>query len=47
MKAEEQHKSLIKNTYKLGVMDQEGRSYKACYDVNVEEVVEYEIEDKV
>ena len=31
----------------LGVMDQEGRRYKAYYEGYVEEVAEYETEDKV
>ena len=32
---------------KLGVMAQEGRRYKVSYDGYVEEVAEYETEDKV
>ena len=37
----------MKKMDKLGLMAQEGRRYKAYYDGDVEEVVEYETEDKV
>ena len=47
MKAENKHKSRMNKADKLGVMYQEGRRYKVYYDGNVEEVVEYETEDKV
>ena len=47
LKSENQRKSRMKNMDKLEVMDQEGRRYKAYYDGDVEEVVEYEMENKV
>ena len=47
VKAAKQRKSRMKKMDKLGVMAQEGRRYKAYYDGDVEEVVEYETEDKV
>ena len=47
MKAEKQSKSRMKKMDKLGLMAQEGRRYKSSYDGYVEEMVEYETEDKV
>ena len=47
VKAAKQRKSRTKKMDKLRVMAQEGRRYKAYYDGDVEEVVEYETEDKV
>ena len=47
MKAEKQSKSRMKKMDKLGLMAQEGRRYKSSYDGYVEEMVEYDTEDKV
>lgn len=47
VKAAKQRKSRMKKLDKIGVMAQEGKKYKASYDGDVEEIEEYQEDEKV
>jgi len=47
VKAARQRKSRMKKLDKIGMMSQEGKKFKASYDGDVEEIEEYQEDDKV